>query len=152
MQIIALIIIALCLIAIAYRDFKTALISLFAILAAAMLFYFFSPQENTDNALLKQVSLSQSTITIGYANGFVLNTRIHNADLHQTVQTILVRSSLKDCNADQSQCLTIGEQDNLIKTRIPPRQARDVRVNLNIKQLSPIEGASVWAHQAIGVN
>ena len=152
MHIIAIFVIIVCLIAIAYRDIKIALISLGVILTAALLFYYLSPKAATENAISASIELKQSTISRGYANGFVLNTRIHNNHDTKLIQKVIIRSSLSDCDEGQSKCLVIGEEDNLVKTRIPVSQARDIRVNLGIKQLNPIKGEAIWAHEVIGVN
>ena len=152
MHIIAIFVIIICLIAIAYRDLKIALISLGVILAAALLFYFLSPKTATDNAITSNIELKQPTISRGYANGFVLSTRIQNNQDTKLIQKVMIRSSLSDCDESQSKCLVIGEEDNIVKTRIPVGQARDIRVNLGIKQLNPITGEAVWAHKVIGVN
>ncbi len=150
MQIAAIIIIILCLIAIAYRDLKISLLSLGAILLTAGLFYFLSPKDSADTGLLKDISLEQSKISQGYANGFVLNTRINNKHASQVLQSAVIRSTLSDCNADRSECLTIGEEDHLVKIRIPPGQARDTQINLRIKLLNPLRGESSWEHAVIG--
>lgn len=152
MQFIAIFVIVLSLIAIAYRDLKTALISLAIILTVAFVFYFLSPEDQESAELVGHIELMESEITRGYADGFVLNTRIQNKHESQTIQTILIRSSMSDCNVDQTQCLTIGEEDHLVKSRIPPGQARDVRINLRVKQLNPIRGEAVWKHEVVGVN
>jgi hypothetical protein len=151
MHIIAILVIAISLVAIAYRNLKLALISLALILIAAMSFYLFSAKNLVANESISDVELSQSKITRGYANGYVLNTRIENLHASQTLQTVLIRSSLSDCNSDQTECLTIGEEDHLVKTRIPPGQARDARINLRMKQLYPIRGEAVWMHEVIKV-
>ncbi len=154
MQFVALAVIIVSLIAIAYRDLKMALLSLAGILLAAAVFYFLSsdelPSANKD-ALLSAVSLTESSINRGYADGFVLSTRIENQHQSKTVQSLIIRSSLSDCNADRSQCLVIGEEDSVVKLRIPPGQARDAQINLRIKQLNPIRNESVWKHQVISV-
>ncbi len=154
MYIVALFVIALSLVAIAYRDFKTALISLGVILLAALLFYFLSPNDQQNqqaNALSEQLVLSQSSIDIGYANGFVLKARAQNNHASETVQSIFIRSRLADCPTATSspECLTIGEEQNLVKVRIPARQARDFIINLKLKSLSPIQGAAVWTHDIV---
>lgn len=154
MQFIALIVILICLIAIAYRDLKTALISLAAILVAAMLFYFLSPDENPGNRtkrILGDIELSQAQISRGYADGFVLDVRIHNNNRELTLQNFTIRSKLSDCNSDRSQCLIIGDEKNVIKLRVPPGQARDAQINLRIKQLNPVQGTPIWKHEVIGV-
>jgi len=154
MHYIALIVIIICLIAIAYRDLKSGLISLAGILLAASLFYFFSPNDSPrgkTQRLLDDVDISQTSISLGYADGFVLELRIHNNNHEQVLQNFTVQSSLSDCNADQSQCLVIGEEKNVVKLRIPPRQARDTNINLRTKQLNPIQGIAVWKHQITNV-
>lgn len=151
MHIIAILVILISLLAIAYRNLKLALISLALILIAALLFYFLSAENQSSNESLSDIELSQSKITRGYADGYVLNTRIENLHTSRIVQTALIRSSLSDCNSDQTQCLTIGEEDHLVKTRIPPGQARDARINLRMKQLNPIRGEAVWVHKVIKV-
>ena len=152
MHIIAILVIVISLIAIAYRDLKLGLISLALILIAAMAFYLFSAKNLLGNESISDVELSQSNITRGYANGYVLNTRIENLHASRTLQTVLIRSSLSDCNSDQTECLTIGEEDHLVKTRIPPGQARDARINLRMKQLNPIRGEAVWVHEVVKVD
>lgn len=52
---------------------------------------------------------------------------------------------------DQSQCLVIGEENNVVKLRVPPGQARDTQINLRTKQLNPIQGIAVWKHQITGI-
>ena len=154
MQFVALFVIIICLIAIAYRDLKIGLISLAGILLAASLFYYFSPAETAGGKtkrLLDDVELSQANISLGYADGFVLNIRIHNNNRERVLQSFTIRSNLSDCSADQSQCLVIGEESNVAKLRIPPGQARDARINLRTKQLNPIQGTAVWKHEVTGV-
>ncbi len=154
MQFVALIVIIICLIAIAYRDLKTGLISLAGILLAASLFYYFSPTETAGGKtkrLLDDVELSQTSISPGYADGFVLEVRIHNNNHERVLQNFTIQSSLSDCNADQSQCLIIGEETNVAKLRIPPGQARDTKINLRTKKLNPIQGAAIWKHEITGV-
>lgn len=154
MQFVALIVIIICLIAIAYRDLKTGLISLAGILLAVSLFYYFSPTETAggkNKSLLGDVELSQASISPGYADGFVLEVRIHNNNHERVLQNFTIQSSLSDCNADQSQCLIIGEETNVAKLRIPPGQARDTRINLRTKKLNPIRGAATWKHEITGV-
>jgi len=154
MQFIALIVIIICLIAIAYRDLKTGLISLAGILLAASLFYILSPNDTPrtkTQRLLDDVDISQTSINRGYADGFVLKLRIHNNNHEQLLQHFTVQSSLSDCNADQSQCLVIGEEKNVVKLRVPPRQARDTSINLRTKQLNPIQGIAIWKHQVTNV-
>ncbi len=154
MQFIALIVIIICLIAIAYRDLKTGLMSFAGILLAASLFYVFSPDDTPHGKtqrLLDEVDISQTNISRGYADGFVLELRILNNNHEQVLQHFTVQSSLSDCNADQSQCLVIGEEKNVVKLRIPPRQARDAIINLRTKQLNPIQGIAVWKHQVTNV-
>lgn len=154
MQFIALIVIVICLIAIAYRDLKTGLISLAGILLAASLFYYFSPDDSPRGktlSLLGEVEISQTSISRGYADGFVLELRILNNNRERVLQHFTVQSTLSDCNADQSQCLIIGEEKNVVKLRIPPGQARDTVINLRTRQLNPIQGFAVWKHEIIGV-
>jgi len=154
MQFIALIVIIICLIAIAYRDLRTGLISLAGILLAAGLFYYFSPSDalrHKNKQLLSEVELSQTKISRGYADGFVLDLRISNNNREQILQNFTIQSSLSDCNADQSQCLVIGEENNVVKLRVPPGQARDTQINLRTKQLNPIQGTAVWKHQITGI-
>ncbi len=154
MQFIALIVIIICLIAIAYRDLKTGMISLAGVLLAATLFYYLSPAETArgkSGHLLVNVELSQTRISRGYADGFVLELRIHNNNPEQVLQNFTILSSLSDCNADQSQCLVIGEETNVAKLRIPPGQARDTQINLRTKQLNPIQGLTIWKHEVTGV-
>lgn len=153
MQFVALIVIIISLIAIAYRDLRMALISLAGIMLAGVAFYFLSTDElrvGGDGTLPGSVTLSETRITRGYADGFVLNARVENGHASQTLQNLVIRSSLSDCNADRSQCLTIGEEKSVVKLRIPPGQARDAQVNLRIKQLNPIRGEAVWEHQVVG--
>ena len=152
MHIIAIFIIAVCLIAIAYRDLKMALISLGAVLIAVLAFYFFGPKAPPDNTMLEVVTLSESTITRGYADSFVLNTRIHNAHENETLHKLVIRSSLSDCDESQQNCVLIGEEDNAVKIRVPASQAGDTRINLGIRQIKPIEGQALWSHSVIKVN
>lgn len=153
MQIFALFIIIVSLIAIAYRDLKTALLSLLFILMIALAFYFFSPKQQISPEFISNIELRESDIAIGYAQGFVLNTRIHNQHETEALHNFLIRSSLLDCDGDgdQTQCLTLGEEENLVKLRIPPLQARDVNINLRIKLLNPVRGKAVWKHEVVGV-
>lgn len=154
MQFIALIVIIICLIAIAYRDLKTGLISLAGIMIAVILFYYFSPAETAGNKskrLLSEVELIQTSISLGYADGFVLDLRVRNNNHELTLQNFTVQSSLSDCNADQSKCLVIGEEKNVVKLRVPPSQARDAQINLRTKQLNPVQGIAIWKHDIIGV-
>jgi hypothetical protein len=154
MQFVALIVIIICLIAIAYRDLKTGMISLAGIFLAVGLFYYFSPAETSggkSERLLGNVELSQTSISRGYADGFVLELRINNNSPDQLLQNFTILSSLSDCNTDQSQCLVIGEETNVAKLRIPPGQARDTQINLRTKQLNPILGKPIWKHEVIGV-
>ncbi len=154
MQFVALIVIIICLIAIAYRDLKTGLLSLAAILIAAVLFYYFSPADapgNKSRHLLSEVELIETGIHLGYADGFVLDLRIRNNNRELTLQNFTVQSSLSDCNADQSQCLIIGEEKNVVKLRVPPGQARDAQINLRTRQLNPMQGTPIWKHDIVGV-
>jgi len=154
MQFIALIVIIICLIAISYRDLRTGLISLAGILLAAALFYYFSPSDalrHQSNQLFSDVELSQATISRGYADGFVLDLRIRNNNREQVLQNFTIQSTLSDCNEDQSQCLVIGEENNVVKLRVPPGQARDTQINLRTKQLNPIQGTAAWKHQITGI-
>jgi hypothetical protein len=154
MQFNALVVIIICLIAIAYRNLTAGLLSLAGILLAAALFYYFSPSDapgHKSNPLLNDVELGQTEISRGYADGFVLETRIRNNNREQVLQYFTIQSSLLDCNTDQSQCLVIGEEKNVVKLRIPPGQARDALINLRTKQLNPLQGKAVWKHQITGV-
>lgn len=154
MQFIALAVIIISLIAIAYRDLRMALLSLAGIVLAAVVFYFLSADDlglPGDNALLISVSLQEPQISSGYADGFVLNVRIENNHGSQTLQNMVIRSRLSDCRADGSNCLVIGEENSVVKLRVPPGQARDAQINLRIKQLNPILGEAVWQHSVEGV-
>lgn len=154
MQFIALIVIVVCLIAIAYRDLRLALISLVAILFSATVFYFLSPDENIvakRDDIRSDIELSQAEIRRGYANGFVLDMRVLNHNRDHTLNNITVQSSLSDCQPDMSHCLVIGEEKNVLKLRLPPGQARDAQINLRIRQISPLQGVAVWKHEVIGV-
>jgi hypothetical protein len=154
MQFVALIVIIICLVAIAYRNLKTGMISLAGILLAIALFYYFSPAETTGGKsvrLLGNVELSQTSISRGYADGFVLELRINNNSPDQVLRNFTILSSLSDCNADQSQCLVVGEETNVAKLRVPPGQARDTQINLRTKQLNPIQGEAIWKHEITGV-
>jgi len=153
MQFIALFVIIICLIAIAYRDLKTGLASLAAILVAAILFYVFSTEEGAKGGakrLLNDVKISQTQIGRGYADGFVLSLRIHNSSQDTTFQHFTIQSSLSDCNSDRSQCLVIGEEKNVVKLRIPPGQARDTQINLRTRLLNPVQGMAIWEHTIVG--
>ncbi len=152
MHYIAIAVIIASLIAIAYRDLKLALVSLALILLAALVFYFLSPEKQANRELVGYVVLTESDITRGYANGYVLSARIQNQHDSQTLQKVVIQSSLSDCNADKSQCLTIGEEQHVVKARIPPGQARDTQINLRMRQLNPIRGEAVWEHTVVGVN
>lgn len=125
------------------------LISLASIIVLVGLFYFFSDEDTINTELLDTLKLTQTNISRGYANGFVLNARIKNNHPTQLINTLIVRSTLSDCKANQIDCLSIGEEDNRIKIRIPPNQARDITINLRIKQLHPTQGEASWHHQAI---
>ena len=154
MQFIALFVIIVCLIAIAYRDLRLGLLSLAAILLAAMAFYFLSPDENLTarkGDILSEIELSRTEVRPGYARGFVLDLRVNNHNRERTLNHITVRSRLSDCTPDQSQCLVIGEESNVLKLRLPPGQARDAQINLRIKQINPLQGIAVWNHEVIGV-
>lgn len=155
MQFIALIVIVISLIAIAYRDLKTGLFSLAGIMIAAVLFYYFSPADapgNKSKQLLNEVELIQTSISRGYADGFVLELRVRNNNREVTLRNFTVQSSLSDCNADQTRCLIIGEEKNVVKLRVPPGQARDALVNLRTRQLNPVQGNTIWKHDIVGVN
>ena len=154
MQFVALFVIIISLIAIAYRDLKAAMISLAAILLAALAFYYLSPNETAvskKNAqFISAIELTSATISQGYADGFVLDLRIHNGNRDTTVQNLTVLSRLSDCGESQENCLVIGEDRSVIKLRVPPGQARDARVNLRIKKLNPIQGSPLWEHEIVG--
>jgi len=152
MQFIALAVIIISLIVMAYRDLKMALLSLAGIGFAALVFYFMSGDElplSKAEPLRETTKLSEMMISRGYADGFVLNVRIENQHPAKTLQNIVIQSSLSDCNEDHSQCLVIGEENSVVKSRIPPGQARDAQINLRIKQLNPIRGVAVWKHQVL---
>jgi len=154
MQFIALFVIIICLIAIAYRDLRMALISLVAIIFAAMVFYFLSPSENAsqrDDEIRGNIELTQAQIKRGYAGGFVLDLRVHNHNRDLTLNHFTIQSSLADCETDMSDCLVIGEEKNVLKLRLPPGQARDAQINLRIKQINPVQGVAVWKHEVSGV-
>lgn len=155
MQYIALLVIAISLIAIAYRDLKSALIGLAIILVSVILFYYLSPDQDASvkrNAqLLTSLEMMESDITQGYADGFVLNLRVLNHDRKATVNTLTILSRLSDCVKGQSDCVVVGEDRNIVKLRIPPGQARDAKVNLRIKLLNPLQGDARWEHKIIGV-
>ena len=125
-----------------------------AILLAAVLFYFFSPDESASNRrgnILEEIELSRTEIKPGYARGFVLDLRVNNHNRERTINNITIQSRLSDCTPDRSECLVIGEEKNVLKLRLPPGQARDAQVNLRIKQINPPQGISVWNHEVIGV-
>lgn len=152
MQFVALLVIIISLVAIAYRDLKMGLLSLAGVALAALAFYLFSGDELKDlngDDLSGQVQLVDTRISLGYADGFVLNARIENNHDSRTLQNMVIRSTLSDCNDDATKCLVIGEEDSVVKLRIPPGQARDTVVNLRIKQLNPIRGIAVWKHSII---
>jgi len=154
MQFVALLVIIISLVAIAYRDLKMGLLSLAGVALAALAFYLFSGDELKGIAgdkLTEQVQLVDMRISRGYADGFVLNVRIENNHDSLTLQNLVIRSTLSDCNDDATKCLVIGEEDSVVKLRIPPGQARDAVVNLRIKQLNPIRGVAVWKHVVVGV-
>ena len=154
MQFVALIVIIISLIAIAYRDLRMALLSLAGIALAAVVFYFLSADDlglPGGDAFKASVSLHEPQISLGYADGFVLNVRVENDHQSQTLQNLVIRSTLSDCNKDGANCLVIGEENSVVKLRIPPGQARDAQVNLRIKQLNPIRGEAVWQHNVEGV-
>lgn len=154
MQFIALTVIIISLIAIAYRDLRMALISLAGILLAAIVFYFLSTDDLElagGEALKASVSLHEPQISRGYADGFVLNVRVENNHHSQTLQNFVIRSTLSDCETGMTNCLVIGEESSVVKLRIPPGQARDAQINLRIKQLNPLRGEAVWQHQVEGV-
>jgi hypothetical protein len=154
MQIVALFIIVICLVAIAYRDLKTGLISLLAIGAAVAVFYVFSPSEEPGRKAAQQlndIELSHTQISRGYADGFVLDLRIHNNSRDKILQNFTISSRLSDCNSDQSDCLIIGEEKNVVKLRIPAGQARDTKINLRTQLLNPVRGTATWNHEVVGV-
>ena len=154
MQFIALAVIIISLIAIAYRDLKMALLSFAGILLAATLFYFLSVDDiglPGGDTLKSSVGLHEPQISRGYADGFVLKVRVENNHNSQTLQNLVIRSTLSDCNTDGANCLVIGEENSVVKLRIPPGQARDAQINLRIKQLNPIRGEAVWQHSVEGV-
>ena len=154
MQFIALFVIIVCLIAIAYRDIRLALLSLAIILLAALLFYFLSPNESSTRrtqALVDQIQLDRTAVKPGYAQGFVLDLRVKNNNRERTVNNLTIRSRLSDCTPDRSECLVIGEEKNVLKLRLPPGQARDAQINLRIRQVNPLQGVAVWDHAVTGV-
>ncbi len=154
MQFVALIVIIISLIAIAYRDLRMALLSLAGIALAAVVFYFLSADDlglPGGEPFKASVSLHEPQISHGYDDGFVLNVRVENDHHSQTLQNLVIRSTLSDCNTDGTSCLVIGEENSVVKLRIPPGQARDAQVNLRIKQLNPIRGEAVWQHSVEGV-
>lgn len=154
MQFIALAVIIISLIAMAYRDLRMALLSLAGIGLAATLFYFLSVDDiglPGSDGLKSSVSLHEPQISLGYADGFVLNVRVENNHNSQTLQNLVVRSTLSDCDTDEANCLVIGEENSVVKLRIPPGQARDAQINLRIKQLNPLRGEAVWKHSVEGV-
>ena len=154
MQFIALFIIIICLVAIAYRDLKLGLLSLAAILLAAVVFYIFSPDEEASSRradILGEITLSRTEVKPGYARGFILDLRVNNGNREKTVNNITIQSRLSDCTPDRSQCLVIGEEKSVLKLRLPPGQARDAQINLRIRQINPIQGEAVWSHEVVGV-
>lgn len=153
MQFIALFVIVICLVAIAYRDIRLALLSLAAILLAALAFYFLSPDENVASRkgdILSDIELSRTEVRPGYARGFILDLRVNNHNREKTINNITIQSRLSDCTPDQSQCLIIGEEKNVLKLRLPPGQARDAHLNLRIKQINPLQGVAIWKHEVVG--
>lgn len=152
MQFVALFVIVICLIAIAYRNLRLALICLAGIILAALLFYFLSPNENLkqpQESISSQAKLSNTEISSGYADGFVLAMRVHNLSRDITLNSMTIQTRLSDCQTDMTDCLVIGEEQNVLKLRLPPSQARDAKINLSSKIINPLQGTAVWEHEII---
>ncbi len=67
-----------------------------------------------------------------YAEGYRFNARLFNANQTYSLRELVVSITMLDCAGDNPEsCRVIGQEDERINVRIPPRQARDVARTLS---------------------
>jgi len=153
---IALAVICLALIFVSYHSPKIGFGLLAAIGVLLGTLYFLNPQESEDSNFpvpRELIELSDTEITASYGDGWSYTGRISNTS-EVSITDIRIRIQLHDCPEGTSevsdQCVKIGEDVDFVAVNVPPRQARDIKDTISLRNAVPNDSA-VWVFELVSV-
>lgn len=100
---------------------------------------------------LSQVELQNMQTKPGLnARAYVVNGRIFNHSLSDTLNQVLFEVNVKDC--DGGECQVIAAEQGRVSLVIPPGQARDFQVSVPFSSSIVLQGKPKWEYKVIDVN
>ncbi len=103
------------------------------------------------NFPITQVELQDMQAKPGLnARAYVVNGRVLNHSLSDTLTQVLFEVNVKDC--DGGDCQVIAEEQGRVSLVIPPGQARDFQVSVPFSSSIVLQGKPKWEYKVIDVN
>ena len=156
MQWVALAVVCLALIVLAYYSPKIGFSLLGAIAAIIGTLYFLNLDESETTSFPVErelVQLGEVHVQTSYGDSWDYLGRVTNMS-DKTITDVQFEITLRDCPSGTTsvsdECPVIGEQVDFVALNVPPRQSRDFRDNINFKNAVQ-KGELFWNFELIGV-
>jgi len=96
------------------------------------------------------VTLSNMTVVPAYGGSFRFGGRLQNSHEEAELREAMVHVYMLDCaiesGPENKDCVSVGQQNQRLNTRVPPSQARDFQMNLYFGSPT-IQGKTAWRYE-----
>ena len=138
-------VIALALVALAYRYPRLAISLLAVLILLGLGGYWLQSKQQPGEAQISPEDVVFTAISIGpgYAGSWNLSVRVHNQSLLTEMREMALRIERFDCppttqSVGPTQCEVMGEVVKFISVDVAPREHKNVKVNLIFPRVQPI--------------